>query len=545
MQENLWVRYIPDFEGRGNERGGEGQARMRKNFYRQFLGLDRTLAFLREQAQTYDMRLCLPALVFAILVTHEAQAKPFPVDRTRVVMDGQFRAQTDSNLVPVLELFYQGRYGEALQLLNSLPRNGSGEKQLKRLLEATLLETSGMTQHSSERFVFFYEAGIDELMLPFVSEAAERQFTALQDFFGFDAPTPVRVEIVQTYQGFSALTGVDANILRKVGATGSCRFGKIVVLSPSALPFGYPYADTMAHELVHYFLTVIASDSLPRWFHEGVATYLERVWAGEPRGKLSAPMESLLYEAVSLSRLISPERIQGDIVEAQSPRDAFLMYAQLGAFFAFLEKRFGERVVPRLVEMASSDGNIEQAFVKVTSSSWRNLWGAFGKAIASFASNRQHARGRTWFDEPETLLKGLKEGVASEIRLGDMFYEARNIGLAIEHYTKAKALSEGKEDPILVYKLARALLDAGDAKKAMELLSSGDISPDDFLPLWREWGRALFYNQRFEEAKTYLLHFLRTNPYDKVAHEMLAETYARLGDKDRQELETRLSLMCE
>jgi len=491
------------------------------------------------------MHLAFLAFVFVFLAPDEAHAKSFSVARARSGFSSREAGSSNPSDLSVLELFYNGKYAEALRLLNSLRGKSEIEKGLRKVIEATVAETSGMASYSTQKFSFLYEAGLDELMLPYLSDAGEKQFSFLQTFFAYDAPTPVRVEIVQTYQGFSALTGIDANLLKKVGATGMCRFGKIVILSPSALPVGYPYADTVAHELVHYFLLSMAFDLLPRWFHEGVATYLESAWRGEARGKLSPPMESLLHEAFTLSRLISPERIKGDIIEAQNPRDALLTYAQLGAFFAFLERKFGERVVPRLVETALSKDSIEQAFVQVTSFSWRNLWGMFGKEMASVAFQGRHVRTMMWFDEPDTVLKGLKEDMVREIKLGDMFYEAKNIPLAIEHYMKAKALSEGNDHPALVYRLLRAWLDAGETRKAMELLGSTAVSPEDFLPLLREWGRAMFYSQRFEEAKTYLLHFLRTNPYDKIAHEILAEAYARLGDKDGQELETKLSLMCE
>ena len=501
--------------------------------------------FFPEETQTLAMRLATFILLLGFLGADLSHARSLPIPQARSPVHRGEALSFSLNRHVVLGLFYRGKYVEALQLLNSLHGKDAKDKELRKVLEATVLEISGMTTYSTGKFLFLYEPGIDELLLPYVSQAAEKQYSFLAGFFNHEPPTPVRVEIVPTYQGFSALTGIDANTLRRVGATGMCKFGKIVILSPSALPAGYPYVHTLAHELVHYFLLSIASDFLPRWFHEGVATYLERVWAGEPRGRLSAPMASLLYEAVVLSKLISPERIKGETIEAQSPREAFLTYAQLAAFFAFLEMRFGEDIIPKLVMAASSIGNIDQAFVRITSVSWRNLWGGFGREMASFALKRQHLPSITWFDDSITALRGLSPEVESEIRLGDVYYGAKNFVLAIKHYMKARELSQGKEDPVLIYRLARTLLDNGEAKKAMEILSSCEISPDDFLPLWREWGRALFYTQRFEEAKTYLLHFLWTNPYDKVAHELLAETYARLGDRDGQELETKLSLMCE
>ncbi len=57
-----------------------------------------------------------------------------------------------------------------------------------------------------------------------------------------------------------------------------CRHRKVMIVSPAEFPNGYPYADAVAHEMVHFFLVARAGEDLPVWFQEATAKYLETAW---------------------------------------------------------------------------------------------------------------------------------------------------------------------------------------------------------------------------------------------------------------------------
>ena len=56
-----------------------------------------------------------------------------------------------------------------------------------------------------------------------------------------------------------------------------------MVTTPRALAYGYPWLDSINHELVHYAVSTLTGDRAPVWLQEGLAKFLERRWR-EPAG---------------------------------------------------------------------------------------------------------------------------------------------------------------------------------------------------------------------------------------------------------------------
>ena len=60
------------------------------------------------------------------------------------------------------------------------------------------------------------------------------------------------------------------------------RWGRVTLLSPRASRHGFPWQDTLAHELVHLALSRATRDFAPLWLQEGVAKRQEQRWR-DPR----------------------------------------------------------------------------------------------------------------------------------------------------------------------------------------------------------------------------------------------------------------------
>ena len=121
----------------------------------------------------------------------------------------------------------------------------------------------------SGRFEVAYRPGPDEAVLPYLMEAADAAFDDLSRRLAMTVPTPVRILVLPTFEDLSAATGLTPSQLDASGAVAACAFNRIHIVSPSRMPRGYPYADTVAHELVHYFLTIRAGDRVPLWLQRG------------------------------------------------------------------------------------------------------------------------------------------------------------------------------------------------------------------------------------------------------------------------------------
>ena len=78
-----------------------------------------------------------------------------------------------------------------------------------------------------------------------------------------------------------------------------------MITTPRALVRGYPWMDTIGHELVHLFLSRASRDRAPVWLQEGVAKFLERRWRGEPpAAHLDPAADGLLHRAVRGNTLL-------------------------------------------------------------------------------------------------------------------------------------------------------------------------------------------------------------------------------------------------
>jgi hypothetical protein len=157
------------------------------------------------------------------------------------------------------------------------------------------------------------------------------------------------------------------------------------------LPLAGPIADTdhvLGHELVHAFqfdITKraagqggdIALGRLPLWFVEGMAEYASL-------GPTSAGTALRMRDAVRSGRLPS-------IAELNHP--AYFPYHWGHAFFAYVAERFGDDVIPRLLNLAAVTGDVEVAIngvlemsVQELSSAWHAaLRELYGPAIAAEA----------------------------------------------------------------------------------------------------------------------------------------------------------------
>jgi len=118
----------------------------------------------------------------------------------------------------------------------------------------------------------------DRALLPFLIEGAARARAYLEREFDVTLPRPLRIELVQDLFSLSALSGLPVAAAETTGTVGVARWGRVILVSPRATPRGYPWEDTLAHELVHLFVTRATRDRAPLWLQEGTAKQHETRW---------------------------------------------------------------------------------------------------------------------------------------------------------------------------------------------------------------------------------------------------------------------------
>src|SRR5690606_12596943 len=141
--------------------------------------------------------------------------------------------------------------------------------------------------------------------------AAERVVRAE---LGADVSGPIRLEIYPTAASLARVSTLSVVDIERTGTIALCKWDRLMVTSPRALVRGYPWLDTIAHELVHLRLAQASRDQAPVWFHEGLAKFLEHRWRSDTAGPALEPASrALLAKAVAEDALLPFERLHPSI----------------------------------------------------------------------------------------------------------------------------------------------------------------------------------------------------------------------------------------
>ena len=119
------------------------------------------------------------------------------------------------------------------------------------------------------------------------------------------------------------MTGLPYESAQTTGTVAVAKWGRVTLLSPRASHHGYPWRDTVAHELTHLAVTRASRDRAPLWLQEGVAKREEIRWRDPGPFDDRPPPEAVVQRGLELglgvpldklgpSIAMLPERGRGD-----------------------------------------------------------------------------------------------------------------------------------------------------------------------------------------------------------------------------------------
>ena len=402
---------------------------------------------------------------------------------------------------------------------------------------------AGLVEASSpkQRIRVLHPPGTAEAMLPYLFEAGDEALDLFLDRLGGpgDFQEAIPVWLVPSFEEMARVTGLERSRLDAAGAVAVCDLRRIVMVTPDALPWGYPYADTLAHEIVHFLLTVRGGGRIPVWFQEGVAKAWERSWRGRPVGEVGRTAGRLLDTATLQRRWIPLDRIEEGLLSLGGSEAVQLAFAELAAFIAWTTHQKGDDAVARLVaEMRGGDAEV--AFLRVVGV-------RPGEWFQAFLQERTTGVPQEGGPRPVVVMReGVGEAmpdlapeVESRVRLADRL--AGN-GRSLQAATLLREILAEMSDPHpeVVGRLARALRQGGRPGEALEVLDRSALDEEQLPWLSRERGLALAAAGRLPEAVDPLLAFVRTDPWDPESHRVLAAAFRSAGRRDLAEREERL-----
>lgn len=443
--------------------------------------------------------------------------------------------------------FYRGRYKEAGLLLKRAVRSNRTNSQLKYwrdLVEATAATTKGYVHHNSAggHFQIWTARGKDELLARFTGDTLEAIRKALGQDLGYLPREPIRIEIYPDAETLARVSPLTLAEINRSGTIALCKYNRLMVVTPRALPRGYSWRDTLAHEYVHLVVTRLSKNQTPIWIHEGLAKYLESRWRS-PAGQaapISPTQEHLLANALRERKLIGWSKMHPSMAKLPNQRATALAFAQVQTAVEFIARRSGGRSLRRIIDACGrgrSSWEAVQATTGLNKAQFDRQWRAHlaklnlrllpGLVPPELRFDKRRSK--------EQRLAAIKEARARRLmRLAGMLRSRRLTRAAIIEYEKARAIL-GQRNDLVANHLARAYLEIASPGQAISaLLPVLEYYPE--LPGPQvTMGMAYLRNGDRKAAVKHLRVALRINPFNPELHCGLA-----LALKGRADGEARL-----
>jgi len=439
--------------------------------------------------------------------------------------------------------YLDGDYPRSVKLLASLPDSGLGGQvgELRALAASTAEVTRGFTSRESAggHFVIYFQPGKDELIADLAGEVLEAARTAIGADLGLSPASKIRVEILGKSADLAGLSTLTEKEIDTTGTIALCKYNKLMVVSPRATLFGYPWMDTLAHEYVHFVVSTVSADQVPIWLHEGLAHFEQIRWRSDPRLALSSIEQHLLASALTRRRLISFDAMHPSMAKLPSQEAAALAFAEVTSMVAFIHGKVGYPGLRQALALQKEGRSARRAVAEVLGMRWPEVersWKAWLRTAGLKSSRSLAGRAsapRIRFDRGGKRDENVGVGeIASAkarkfARLGGLLRARDRAAAAAIEYQKAIALAA--DDPFIAGKLSRTYLELERWDEAIALatrlaqLDDGDaVAPTTLGLAYSASGRPEPAARAFEQA-------LRISPFDPSVRCGLADAYSATG----------------
>jgi tetratricopeptide (TPR) repeat protein len=444
--------------------------------------------------------------------------------------------------------FHEQRYAEAADLLGRSGLHASGSLDYQRLARTAADVTKSHARAEGEHFVVSYPKGKDEVLVPYVIDALERQRRALEADLGWAPPGKVTIEILNDTRELARMSTLTEDEIKTSGTIALCKFNKLMIVSPKALVRGYDWLDTAAHEYTHYVVTARTNDNTPIWLHEGLAKYSETRWRGAG-GELSPWSATLLRDAVKKDELVTFEQMHPSMAKLPSQEAAALAFAEVEVAVEYLQKKGGRALMNRVLDLVRDGKKAELAVADALGvpfntflADWKRYMAARplpeGSQTAEeklkFKGDPKHGGTHSeWADIPDDKAR-------SFARLGEILRERGRMAAARIEYAKAIGRA-GKKIAVLTDKFALAAMASGrEADAEAALVEALRVHPQ-YAALHLHLARVLVKRKDWASAKAHLLAANSVDPFDPEIHAGLSQVHGAENDEGGAARERRFA----
>ncbi len=308
----------------------------------------------------------------------------------------------------------------------------------------------------------------DKVLAPYIIDVASKARTKIEHDLGVVMPRPLRIILVRDLFSLSAVSGLPVKAAETTGTVAVARWGRVNIISPRATPLGYPWEDTIAHEITHLALSRATRDRAPLWLQEGIAKREETRWRPpHPFDRTPDPAE-VARSALLAGRSVGITKLGPSIAMLPTPEAASIAFAEVTSFMGYWVDQNG---VPGLHMLlidlkGMGDGDADAAMRSVTGEPlkvWIARWQDYLRQLPAESARRPTPH-------PEGLHHGVGKDLLRRVRLGDLLFARGHSAGAAKELQPAVA-EAGKEAPIR-WRAARALLASGQPDQARNALGT-------------------------------------------------------------------------
>ncbi|MEP7049812.1 MAG: hypothetical protein ABJB12_05640 [Pseudomonadota bacterium] len=222
----------------------------------------------------------------------------------------------------------------------------------------------------------------DRALAPFIFEVAAQARDTVSKEIGIDLPRPLRIDLVRDLFSLSSVSGLPLKAAETTGTLAVARWGRVIMLSPRAPAQGYPWQDTLAHEITHLLVTRATRDFAPLWMQEGLAKRFEVRW--RPPRPFDKPdwADTSARNAALDGRSVGIDKLGPSIAMLPTPEAAGIAFAEVTSFMHFFIEQNGEPALRLLFADLRGNGAAgpDAALLSVTGyglSEWNARWQRF------------------------------------------------------------------------------------------------------------------------------------------------------------------------
>lgn len=358
---------------------------------------------------------------------------------------------------------YTGDCDTAEAILQTVPERPDAQR-LAELARTCARATAGsMIVEDEQRGVWVrLQDAEDRVLVPYIADVAHLSREALAKDLGVRLPDPIRIDLVRDLFSLSAVSGLPLEAAETTGTVGVARWGRITMITPRAVSNGYPWQDTLAHELTHLALTRGSRDFAPLWLQEGIAKREEDRWREKrPFDGVPDPHE-VSRRALLEGNSVGVDRIGPSIAMLPSPRAASISYAEVESFMDYWVRQNGKAAFSLLLidmkGLATRDH--DQAMTSVSGYPLR-YW---------IARWQQHLRSLPEPPEPEKKPGAGRSETVQNTRLGDLLTWRGSLGHAGGYFDQA--LAGAPDKPAVRFRAAANRIARDQPDEAIEAIGS-------------------------------------------------------------------------